>query len=385
DQGTSAHVNATTTKCPSQPPPEKTSSVAGSDLFPPPHIDPNYSSLGLPHVYAAPPAGCDSDIVQLPPPGELGRAHVPLRHERISQRAGFQLQRYPTAGPGAAMQQIVQKLKGVKKFKNPSLNFVTDYELFDAGRQHFVRYVGLVNTNMLPFVWSSSSSRVVDSAGNCTAGRRTDKSNLKAAAGSSGEETTTWINIYAPEIAHRINSEAPGANPTNADIVNLMSSCAFDTVAHEAPSPWCNLFTSSEWESYEYYKDLSDYYGNGYGQSRARSRVGYINGVIARLTGQPVQDETQTNHTLDSSPLTFLLDKTFYADLREKTKCRRARWIIPEYDRAYILTAKVLALEFAAGNLSKSVGLGISPLGSDACMHFPQQSQREGFTSSSKC
>ena len=42
--------------------------------------------------------------------------------------------------------------------------------------------------------------------------------------------------------------------------------------------------------------------------------VGYINELIARLTGQPVRDSTQTNHTLDSSNETFPLDRTVYAD-----------------------------------------------------------------------
>ena len=42
--------------------------------------------------------------------------------------------------------------------------------------------------------------------------------------------------------------------------------------------------------------------------------VGYVNELIARLTGQPVRDNTQTNRTLDSSPETFPLDRTFYAD-----------------------------------------------------------------------
>ena len=42
--------------------------------------------------------------------------------------------------------------------------------------------------------------------------------------------------------------------------------------------------------------------------------VGYVNELLARLTDQPVQDETQTNHTLDDSPITFPLNRTFYAD-----------------------------------------------------------------------
>lgn len=42
--------------------------------------------------------------------------------------------------------------------------------------------------------------------------------------------------------------------------------------------------------------------------------VGYINELIARLTGTAVQDNTQTNRTLDSDPETFPLDRKIYAD-----------------------------------------------------------------------
>ena len=42
--------------------------------------------------------------------------------------------------------------------------------------------------------------------------------------------------------------------------------------------------------------------------------MGYINELLARLTSQPVRDHTQTNRTLDSSPATFPLNRTLYAD-----------------------------------------------------------------------
>lgn len=42
--------------------------------------------------------------------------------------------------------------------------------------------------------------------------------------------------------------------------------------------------------------------------------VGYITEVLSRLTGQLVPDDTQTNHTLNSSPSTFPLDRPVYAD-----------------------------------------------------------------------
>ena len=62
--------------------------------------------------------------------------------------------------------------------------------------------------------------------------------------------------------------------------------------------------------------DLSlTFYSIRYGQALGPVQgVGYINELLARLTGQPVQDETQTNRTLDSSPATFPLNRTIYAD-----------------------------------------------------------------------
>ena len=54
---------------------------------------------------------------------------------------------------------------------------------------------------------------------------------------------------------------------------------------------------------------------NRYGQALGPVQgVGYINELLARLTGLPVQDHTQTNRTLNASPITFPLNRTIYAD-----------------------------------------------------------------------
>lgn len=52
-------------------------------------------------------------------------------------------------------------------------------------------------------------------------------------------------------------------------------------------------------------------YGNPLGRVQG---VGYVNELLARLNGRPVEDRTQTNSTLDSSPITFPLNRTVYAD-----------------------------------------------------------------------
>ncbi|KAF9233783.1 histidine phosphatase superfamily [Melanogaster broomeanus] len=280
-------------------------------------------------TYTPPPPGCN--IVQV----------------NLLQRHGA---RYPKKSQGSDIQASVEQLQSANSFSS-SLAFVPDYQYdlgvddlvpygaaqsFDAGQQHFARYAGLINANMLPFVRASGSQRVIDSAGNWTAGfayasnqqykpqlsvildqstNDTLDDNMCPNVSSSDGETDDWKDVFAPAIEDRINDEAPGASLGKSDIVNIMTLCPFDTVAHEKPSPWCNIFTSDEWASYEYYGDLDDYYGNGYGVKLGRVQgVGYVNELLARLTGQPVQDQTQTNHTLDSSPLTFPLGKTFYAD-----------------------------------------------------------------------
>lgn len=52
--------------------------------------------------------------------------------------------------------------------------------------------------------------------------------------------------------------------------------------------------------------------GNPFGRPQG---IGWINELIARLTVSPVNDTTQTNHTLDSNPSTFPLENmTMWAD-----------------------------------------------------------------------
>ena len=134
-------------------------------------------------------------------------------------------------------------------------------------------------------------------------------------AGSSDPQKKRWRKVYTPAITARLNKAAVGVNLTSSDTQSIISLCPFYTVAKEKPSPFCDWFTPAEFKDYEYSGDLDKYYGTGYGQELGPVQgVGYINELLARLTGQPVQDETQTNRTLDASPETFPLNRTIYAD-----------------------------------------------------------------------
>jgi len=99
----------------------------------------------------------------------------------------------------------------------------------------------------------------------------------------------------------------------------MMDLCPFNTVASPTGeiSPFCSLFTESEWHSYNYYQTLGKYYGYSYGNPLGPTQgVGFVNELISRLTDTPVVDHTSTNSTLDDSQSTFPIgDGTrLYAD-----------------------------------------------------------------------
>ncbi|KAI0355437.1 phytase [Trametes cingulata] len=272
-----------------------------------------------------------------------------INQVHILQRHGA---RFPTSGAAARIQTAVGKLKAAEDYTDPLLSFVQNvtYSLglddlvpfgaaqsFDAGKQAFERYASLISADHLPFVRASSSDRVVASATNWTAGfaaASTDRfrpilsvvlseagndtldDNMCPSAGSSDPQTNQWLATFAPPMTARLNAGAPGANLSDTDTYNLLTLCPFETVANEKRSPFCNVYEELDAESaFAYNADLDKFYGTGYGQPLGPVQgVGYINELLARLTGKPVSDHTQTNHTLDSSPTTFPLNRTLYAD-----------------------------------------------------------------------
>ncbi|KAI0006199.1 histidine phosphatase superfamily [Russula compacta] len=277
-----------------------------------------------------------------PPPG------CTINQVNLLQRHGA---RWPTTKAGKEFEATVKKLKRAKHYKKKYLHFLKHFkwdfeedsllplgakQSFEAGTVALERYRQIVTGDNVPFVRAAGQQRVVDSAGNWTAGFRTASGNqIKAKvdlvlsetgnitlddtmcpnAGGGNGESERWLKEFAPSIKKRLNEAAPGAHLTNKDAHNLMSICIFHTQVKMAPSPFCGLFAAEEFKGYEYHADLGKFYSNGYGGYLGPVQgVGYVNELLARLTGQPVQDHTQSNHTLDSSPETFPLDRTLYAD-----------------------------------------------------------------------
>jgi len=261
--------------------------------------------------------------------------------------------RFPTAKNGAKLNTTVSQFSKATSFSNPNMTFLGNYtytlgaenlvpfgaqEAFDSGTIFFGRYNFLLSSTAsgTPFVRASSAQRVVDTATNFSSGFLTAAAPLGIHftlpsplvisesgndtlvdgtcpdAGGSGNEQEKWVDVYTPDIADRLNDGVKGVKVSNDDVQNLMEMCAFETIVQDGSgvSQFCALFEEDEWVGFEYSSDVDKYYDTGYGQKLGPVQgVGWTNELLARLTNQPLNDSTQSNHSLP-----FPLNHTMYLD-----------------------------------------------------------------------
>jgi hypothetical protein len=277
--------------------------------------------------------------------------------------------RDPTSSKSKAYNATIQKVHANAKSYPGKYSFLKDYkytlgadqltpfgeqQMINSGVNYYQRYQHLASKDT-PSIRSASEARVVESAQNWTQGFHSAKLNDKKSRPSgdstypyplviiseaSGSNNTlnhdlcaafedgpdseiadnaqkTWSSIFVPPIQSRLNRDLGGANLTITEVIYMMDLCPFSTVASSGGeiSPFCSLFTESEWHQYNYYETLNKYYGYSHGNPLGPTQgVGFTNELIARLTNQPVKDSTSSNRTLDSDPETFPLGKKLYAD-----------------------------------------------------------------------
>ncbi|KAH8884759.1 acid phosphatase [Thozetella sp. PMI_491] len=273
--------------------------------------------------------------------------------------------RDPTASKTATYSKLVNGIHDRASSYAPGWEFIKDYnytlgadqlsifgqkQMIRSGIKFYQRYEALASKE-LPFIRSAGQDRVVESAQNWTqgfhqslladqaatapkdfpydmviisedAGVNNTLSHSLCTAFEDGPYSSIgddakgeWADIFTPALQARINENLPGANLSTKDVISFLDLCPFNTVVEGKVSRFCNLFTPDEWHEYDYYESLDKWYGIGPGNPLGSSQgVGWVNELLARLTGTPVVDHTTTNQTLDTSQATFPLNRTLYAD-----------------------------------------------------------------------
>ncbi|KAH7327916.1 histidine phosphatase superfamily [Stachybotrys elegans] len=271
--------------------------------------------------------------------------------------------RDPTWRKTNAYDALIYRIQNSVSEYAPGYEFIADYdfplgkdqltlfgqrEMVESGKAFYQRYKNLADDSD-PFFRAAGASRVIESAYNFTHGLleaqgRSDEIHLpkdmlilpevrgfnntlnhggcpefesRSFSEIKHEIQDTWKRVWLPPVTERLNRKLPGSKITLDETIYMMDLCPFHTVASPdaVTSDFCRLFSKKEWRNYAYFESLDKWYGYGMGNPLGPTQgVGFANELIARLTGTPVQDETSTNSTLDSSKDTFPLNRTLYAD-----------------------------------------------------------------------
>lgn len=92
---------------------------------------------------------------------------------------------------------------------------------------------------------------------------------------------------YLPTVGKRLAIENPGFDFTNSEIYSMQEMCGFELLVRGS-SPWCSVFTRSEWRSFEYARDLIHYYRSGPGNRYSRAMGGlWLNETTSLLVEGP--------------------------------------------------------------------------------------------------
>lgn len=275
--------------------------------------------------------------------------------------------RYPTASKSKDYAKLIKAIQANATAFHGKTAFIKTYnytmgsddltpfgerQMVNSGIKFYERYAALAQDHV-PFVRASGQSRVVESGKNFIQGfqqtkgkdghaRSSQSSPIINVVISEEAESNNTLNhntcpafeasdsgdkiedrykaLIASSIASRLERDLPGVSLTDNQAVYLMDMCPFDTISSNEDgstlSPFCALFTDSEWSKYNYLQSLTKYYSYGAGNTLGPTQgVGFVNELIARMTHTPVKDSTSTNTTLDApGASTFPLNKSIYAD-----------------------------------------------------------------------
>lgn len=173
-------------------------------------------------------------------------------------------------------------------------------EAFSTGVRIRTRYGHLLPSNARTRLWASDSKRVIETAKYFASGlfgldwQSSEAATLQVIPetferrGNTLTPGDTCLNyledtlkghdngvnmlalfqeVYAPAITKRLLVEEQNAALeafTPPEIFSMQEMCGFETIVRGS-SPWCDVFTHEEWESFAYARDLIHYYRAGPG------------------------------------------------------------------------------------------------------------------------
>jgi histidine phosphatase superfamily protein (branch 2) len=145
-----------------------------------------------------------------------------------------------------------------------------------------------------------------------------NSNNYRSAGGVNA--TAEWVAIYLQNATTRFQSMIQGIDWTLADTYAAQIMCPYETVAY-GYSTFCNLFTYTEWEGFEYSLDLTFAGGSSFQSPTGRAvGLGYVQETLARLHNHTLgYSGSQINTTLDNNTVTFPLNQSLYFDFSHDT------------------------------------------------------------------
>ena len=79
-----------------------------------------------------------------------------------------------------------------------------------------------------------------------------------------------FLSTYEPDIVKRLAKQNPNLRFAEGEIFTMQFLCGFELIV-KGSSPWCQVFTQDEWESFEYARDVIHYYRAGPGNPYSAS------------------------------------------------------------------------------------------------------------------
>jgi len=166
----------------------------------------------------------------------------------------------------------------------------------------------------------SQGGNTLAGADSCVAYRNDSKNGHEYGDAMMRKFRATYLKPVAARIKRQLMSGRHGkVDFTDDEVFAMQEMCGFETVAR-GKSPWCDVFTTEEWEAFEYARDLLHYYrsgpGNPWGSAMGSLWVNATGKLLAKTgaTNDPLPDPFYFSWTHDTDLVAILSTLHLFRD-----------------------------------------------------------------------